>query len=178
MPDQRQQDLTAISDTLQLKILRELTYSLNKATDLTSYLKQSLEKVVDFLRMDIAAIYLVIEKHKLKRIHATGYPVKYSEHMRITETKQHPFWDDVSRGEVIYYYEGGELGEIILKALNKLGIRSGVGIPLIFHGDIKGFMNIGTQNVLESTDRDTEFFEAIGNLLGMGIELLSDKDSK
>lgn len=159
------------TQTKELKTLYELSSILNQTLDFDTTLQRSLEMVSNISGFEIGSIFLYNEGDELLEMsYQFGEPeslLKEAEYFRVGEGVA---------GKAL------ELRKIIVSQINEYppqrlipllrqeGIKTIVGIPLLFREKRIGVITLLSRSERKLTPREINLLEAIGNQIGLTLE--------
>ncbi len=134
-------------------------------------LTELLERVVEILQVDTAAVLLVEDDGRTLAARAAkgleeeverGFrlPIGRGFAGRVAATRQPVVIEDLERSTV----------EVINPLLRERGIRSLLGVPLVVEGQLIGVLHVGSLIRREFRDSDAELLQLVGDRVALEIE--------
>jgi anti-sigma regulatory factor (Ser/Thr protein kinase)/putative methionine-R-sulfoxide reductase with GAF domain len=170
-PDPRTQEESAEEAVARLEDVQRVTESALAYLNLEELLTELLERVVEILRVDTAAILLVEDDGRTLAARAAkgleeeverGFrlPIGRGFAGRIAATREPVVIDDLDRSPV----------EVVNPLFREKGIRSLLGIPLVIEGALIGILHVGSLTPREFRDSDAALLQVVGDRIALAIE--------
>ncbi|HEX5893944.1 MAG TPA: GAF domain-containing protein, partial [Solirubrobacterales bacterium] len=169
--DPRTQEESTEEAVARLEDVQRVTESALAYLNLEELLTELLERVVEILRVDTAAILLVEDDGRTLAARAAkgleeeverGFrlPIGRGFAGRIAATREPVVIDDLDRSPV----------EVVNPLFREKGVRSLLGIPLVIEGALIGILHVGSLTLREFRDSDADLLQLVGDRVALAIE--------
>jgi anti-sigma regulatory factor (Ser/Thr protein kinase)/putative methionine-R-sulfoxide reductase with GAF domain len=169
--DPRTQEESTEEAVARLEDVQRVTESALAYLNLEELLTELLERVVEILRVDTAAILLVEDDGRTLAARAAkgleeeverGFrlPIGRGFAGRIAATREPVVIDDLDRSPV----------EVVNPLFQEKGIRSLLGVPLVIEGALIGILHVGSLTLREFRDSDADLLQLVGDRVALAIE--------
>jgi PAS domain S-box-containing protein len=153
----------------QLRVIQRVTDTALAHLTLDDLLNALLDRVVELLVVDTAAILLVSEdKASLVARAAHGIEEEVTGGVRIPIGQG--FAGRVAQDRRPVILEDVRHSNVLNPILREKGIRSLLGVPLVAHGELLGVLHVGALLPARFQPRDAEILEVVADRIAIAIE--------
>ena len=153
----------------QLRVIQRVTDTALAHLTLDDLLNALLDRVVELLVVDTAAILLVSEdKTSLVARAAHGIEEEVTGGVRIPIGQG--FAGRIAQDRRPVILEDVKHSNVLNPILREKGIRSLLGVPLVAHGELLGVLHVGALLPARFQPRDAEILEVVADRIAIAIE--------
>ncbi len=161
--------MAASGDAEQLRRLQLVTDAALAHLDLEELLAELLTRVRDALRADTAAVLLLDEaRNELVARSAVGLEEEVEQGVRIPMGGGFAGRVAAERRPVIL--DDVKEGDVLNPILREKGVKSLLGVPLVFANRVLGVLHVGTLSPRTFTPEDVDLLEVVANTVAISIE--------
>jgi signal transduction histidine kinase len=156
-------------DAERLRRIQLVTDAALSHLDLNHLLAELLTRIRDVLGADTAAVLLRDElRNELVAVAAVGIEEEVEQGVRIPIGGG--FAGRIAAGRHPIVLDDVDHAHVLNPLLREKGIKSLVGVPLIFSNDVLGVLHVGTLTPREFTKDDLDILEVVADRVALAIE--------
>jgi len=157
-----------LSRSKEAEALREATASLSFHIELKPLLDQILESLLKIIPFDSASVFLEDNEGNIEIVEAKGFP----ESVNIVGKKFSPStkWKDISKNHKHLILPNALEDPSFEKWEGSENIRGWMGVPMIVHDQVIGFINLDSYKVNAFTERDATLAQTFANSAAVAIQ--------
>ncbi len=155
----------------RLQAINAVTETLGQSLDLRQILTQTLDKVLEVLHLEMGSLYLLADDNQTLILQAhRGISSRLAIAIGKMEREKGLAGKAAREGKPLAMDISDYDHPRLKKVIEEEGIRSMVGVPMIFKGKLVGVLDLACREPRSFPEDEVEFLSFIGGQIGMAIE--------
>jgi signal transduction histidine kinase len=156
-------------DAERLRRLQLVTDAALAHLDLDELLAELLMRIRDALETDTAAIFL-LDQARGELVARSAVGIEEFVEKRVRTTLGEGFAGRVAAERRPIALDGIDESDDVSPILREAGVKSLLGVPLVFGNEVLGVLHVGTLSPRDFTPEDAELLEVVANTASIAIE--------